>query len=266
MNGGRTARADIFMKHTRLKTLIATILLAAVSTTAGACSAFPLIKDYEEYTHGDLVFIVVDNYGVQTKEKAVAIVGLTNSGKQKESVFIPSEIAGDPVRFIGYRYKTSFSAKYYEIESDALKKLYIPESIDRIYGDSIVKIGSADRKVSLMLCSANDPLSCFYHTIGGYDYYFYEEVYNGYPEAASYHKANVVFKNNYSDEINGGYYSLDNIDEGEKIPLPPDPKREGFSFVGWYTEPECVNKWNFDLSPTIKDGEEFALYAGWRAL
>ena len=72
--------------------------------------------------------------------------------------------------------------------------------------------------------------------------------------------------NNYSAEINGGYYSLDNIIAGEKIPLPPDPEREGYIFDGWYIEPECINKWDFETSPVIEEDAEFRLYAGWRSI
>ena len=72
--------------------------------------------------------------------------------------------------------------------------------------------------------------------------------------------------NNYSDEVNGGYYRLDNIGTGETIPEPPAPEREGYTFGGWYTEPECVTAWDFGDSPRIEEGVEFRLYAKWRVM
>ena len=55
------------------------------------------------------------------------------------------------------------------------------------------------------------------------------------------------------------------------IKTPYDPKREGYTFAGWYKEPECINAWNFDTDViTIKfdeEGkriyEEICLYAKW---
>lgn len=28
---------------------------------------------------------------------------------------------------------------------------------------------------------------------------------------------------------------------------PEKPKREGYTFGGWYKEAECINKWSFDM-------------------
>ena len=75
--------------------------------------------------------------------------------------------------------------------------------------------------------------------------------------------ANITFFNNYSNEVNGGYYRLDNIASVEKIPQPPAPEREGYNFAGWYTEAECITAWDFNEMKTLSKAEEFKLYAGW---
>ncbi|MEG2086460.1 MAG: InlB B-repeat-containing protein [Clostridia bacterium] len=28
------------------------------------------------------------------------------------------------------------------------------------------------------------------------------------------------------------------------------PEREGYTFIGWYKEPECINEWNFESDKT----------------
>ena len=96
--------------------------------------------------------------------------------------------------------------------------------------------------------------------------FVYEPVYEslGVKEPSRFAIANIIFMNNYSDEVNGGYYRLDNVEEDEKIPEPPEPEREGYEFTDWYTEPECKNVWSFNETPVIEEGEEFRLYAGWR--
>ena len=64
------------------------------------------------------------------------------------------------------------------------------------------------------------------------------------------------------------YYYVDNIEAGSTIQnIPPNPTRTGYKFGGWYTEKECVNKWDFDNFPPISDDDqtfvEFTLYAKW---
>jgi uncharacterized repeat protein (TIGR02543 family) len=76
--------------------------------------------------------------------------------------------------------------------------------------------------------------------------------------------ANIAFLNNYSNEINGRYYMLDNIETGSKITQPPSPEREGYEFTGWFTDADCYNIWNFDNEKGIESGDEFRLYAGWQ--
>lgn len=61
-----------------------------------------------------------------------------------------------------------------------------------------------------------------------------------------------------------GYYRFDSVDAGEKIPVPPTPEREGYTFRGWYTEAECINEWNFETAPQIEKEEQLRLYAGWQ--
>lgn len=91
------------------------------------------------------------------------------------------------------------------------------------------------------------------------------------PGESYYHEAiftpaNIAFMNNYSEEINKGYYRADDVENGEKISEPPAPEREGYIFTGWYTEAEAINLWNFDNRIDMSDGEELRLYAGWRAI
>ena len=69
--------------------------------------------------------------------------------------------------------------------------------------------------------------------------------------------------NNYPIEGLNKYHSLDNIKGDEKLYMPPDPTCEGYNFTGWYTEPECINKFNFSISPVIEENQILILYAGW---
>ncbi len=47
---------------------------------------------------------------------------------------------------------------------------------------------------------------------------------------------------------------------GTLITAPSDPSREGYTFSGWYTEKDCINKWDFTLDKVVRS---MTLYAGW---
>ncbi len=47
--------------------------------------------------------------------------------------------------------------------------------------------------------------------------------------------------------------------DGETIAEPDDPERTGYTFIGWYVDPECTNP--FDFGSTI--GKNYELYAKW---
>jgi hypothetical protein len=89
--------------------------------------------------------------------------------------------------------------------------------------------------------------------------------------------ANISYNYNYEDSENYGVYFIDDCDYGNKIEyIPANPTREGYIFDGWYKEPECINKWNYEsdtLPEEIKEVnenneeevkfQETKLYAKW---
>ena len=88
----------------------------------------------------------------------------------------------------------------------------------------------------------------------------------------SFNRANVSYNYNYNDSPDGGYYWIDDYD-GEVISfVPPTPSRDGYTFMGWYKESECINEWNFneDIVPSKEFIEkeyiynETTLYAKWK--
>jgi len=61
---------------------------------------------------------------------------------------------------------------------------------------------------------------------------------------------------------NGGELTSNNsqkILSGDNVIVPSDPKREEYIFTGWYTEPECINLYDFNNQVS----GSFTLYAGW---
>ena len=52
------------------------------------------------------------------------------------------------------------------------------------------------------------------------------------------------------------------VSKGEQVEVPLNPYREGFSFLGWYTDSGCLNLYDFN-KPIEKD---FVLYAKWNVI
>lgn len=52
------------------------------------------------------------------------------------------------------------------------------------------------------------------------------------------------------------------VEDGKRIGNLPSPTREGYKFLGWYTDKECTKKWN----NITKVSGDVTLYAGWKEL
>lgn len=51
------------------------------------------------------------------------------------------------------------------------------------------------------------------------------------------------------------------VEENNLVPRPTPPTKEGYTFIGWYTDAGCISGWNFDTDyPT----SNMTLYAGWQ--
>ena len=74
---------------------------------------------------------------------------------------------------------------------------------------------------------------------------------------ATFKKAAVIYTVKF--ETNGGMPepAEQKIEEGKKADKPADPAKEGYKFVDWYTEAECINR--FDFATPIS--QNITLYA-----
>ena len=169
-------------------------------------------------------------------------------------VFIPSHING--IKVVQYGYSAGMGFKYYRWSG----KVFIPYTIKTLHVTTI-----SDYMISTQYVK---------NLYNGQNYVpeIYFNIYkNKYPNAWL-KCANVVYDINYLNE-EYRYHSVDNYEYGSLIEIiPPQPEREGYTFDGWYKEPECINAWNFetDTLPELKldaDGNEIfqetALYAKW---
>ena len=86
--------------------------------------------------------------------------------------------------------------------------------------------------------------------------------------------ANIAYFFNYEENPNNGYFFVDLLEESGKLTKPPyDPRREGYTFAGWYKDTECTEQWDFENDEVIisfdeeqnRIYEEICLYAKWIA-
>ncbi len=59
---------------------------------------------------------------------------------------------------------------------------------------------------------------------------------------------------------NGTGNSTVTVEEGTLIPVPTTPTKNGYTFIGWYTDEECTVGWNLDTDFPTSD---MMLYGGW---
>lgn len=244
------------MKHRLCKILTAAILMAT-TLMLSACSGCVRNEEWGYFT--------VKFY--DDRETAY-ITGLTELGKQQRFLVIPEEIDGVKVSTIGERPLLQMwsSIGWADICSDNLEKIYIPFSI-YIMGGSFRNSPNLEKAIIITNGFVNGlngrdetQIIRYYSNMEYLDFSAHSQEYNG--------RANVSYFYNYDIEENYGYYWIDDYDYGSKIEfIPPEPERKGYTFGGWYKEPECINKWNFetDVLPEERteineEGEEEVVY------
>ena len=211
----------------------------------------------------------------EKKDNPVAIVGFTEEGKKQENIYIPREIKGHRVTHLGYYFYNHFDEYQYPLwVGGNIKKVFIYDNIinyEYFYGQNCEYYDCSYTNYNIKM-SVNNRVKMTrgagyldYSLVYGFKHYykFNEEYQSSQNWNDNVSVGNVEFMNNYPNELKDNYYSLDNIKGDEKLYMPPNPILEGYDFTGWYTEPECVNKFNFSISPTIEENKIFRLYAGW---
>ncbi len=210
----------------------------------------------KEYESTDL--FVYDKITNMVNETVICIMNITEKARNLEYLVVPEEIDGLPV----YRLN-------YSLGSENIKKIYIPKTVKAISASGFVmapakyiyinaypwqsSIGAGSGNIYVPSTALNRyTIILSNHYISGIDNVF---------------EANLTYMYNYKFSENGGVYFVDDLDVGESITyIPPDPKREGYIFNGWYIDPECQTQ--FDVESYIRSEEDgiINLYAGWETI
>ena len=198
------------------------------------------------------------------ERETARITGLTKLGQQQRFLIMPEEIDGARVSAIGQSPLLEIwpSMGTADISSENLEKVYF---ISYYYVPGGSFRNSPKLEKAMIITHENirgnvSPARSYYSNMEYLGFSAHSQEYNG--------RANVSYFYNYDIEKNYGYYWIDDYDYGSKIEfIPPEPEREGYTFGGWYKEPECINKWDFetDVLPEERteineDGEEEVVY------
>ena len=261
-----------------MKKKISVLLSCVMGITALLGMAGCKIGDWRiENEEGDFIYWWL--YGNSTR-----ILGLSEQGKMKETIIIPEKIAGKDVH--DYTFETERWGVEGNLESENLKQLYIEPYVGVYMADfncspnleKVVFRGGVDflngtksikgnqRGVKCYLPSWDDRWTVD-------EFGCIQECLIESEENVKLYITNVSFLDNFGRDKDF-YYWVDIVNYGEKIEnIPEDPESGQFDeFLGWYKEPECINKWDFEndtLPEPIYNEEgkelyqETRLYAKW---
>ena len=253
-----------------LKKICLFILTFILGLTLSSCSLLGLdinfdrfkdpLKIYDFYDEGDFVFAYNEFAG--GKERTY-LYGLSDEGKKKECVILPKEYNGKKINGFGAELPYFWGGSYYkdDFDSSALKKIFIDFELMQVYDNWFYIGGQNSNDGTNPNVNRNKYTFIVWHNFDTKilnDFYFITEIcvignnllnneemkkFIYYP---SYGIANVSYIYNYDEAPNDGYYWVDNYDNSLIEYIPPEPKREGYTFDGWYKEVECINKWDFN--------------------
>ncbi len=210
--------------------------------------------------YGDFEYCYVNSASDNRKRQQgeyVAILGITKSAMQKETIIIPETIENKPVILIGMR---GFKWEY-DIDDGIYNKIYIPNTIEQIRNDGIYN----GNKKRFLLNKVND---LFFKSIGGIfyvpqtDYKYYEEYFNLNETVTSFDTIKIA---NLTYMVDGNVYWIDDYENGEYVKFPKNPQREGYVFGGWYKDLQYSTYWDNEIDAYHKpDNEDTVyLYAKW---
>ena len=223
-------------------------------------------------SESDLNLIISGDLNYMISEDNTAIImGLSKEGKTKKAVTIPAYIDGYKVSGVGFDCTASNVSTLYTVlelymgdkrlfESDVLEYVYIESPvrfnnvIQFLFCPFLRKIIYVGKEQLLPPKEQSNQFSYFNEHNSCPRFILCNLLEDGerIENDGLYEEANVVYKLNY-ETTGRDFYDLDST-LGSLI-KPQDPTREGYTFKGWYTEPECINEWDFENDEVTKYSE-----------
>ena len=238
-------------KEMKFNRIIVAVILLCITLSLSSCSKEVTIDGvtYKKAGDGYSILSIVEN----------------NDKLKNDSIYVLDEVYGSTVKYIGWGYLPRLDICTY----DNIKRVYFPWSV----GNSR-NISTIETKLEyLIFPQYNIILSNESSKKIVIPYVAYCEgssASNYIPSC--YMPANISYFFNHEGSPNRNYFFIDIIEESGKLTKPPyDPKREGYTFAGWYKDEACTEIFDFDNDIVEinfdEEGnriyEEFCLYAKW---
>lgn len=251
----------------KLLTLIFSLLFIFV--LAGCNNKF---DPFKSVISGDFTYTHLDS-----DEGHCRIIGLSEEGNRKEVVVFPSILDGYIVDGLGASWAYGKSSG--DIIITNAKKIYIPSGYT-MYVPINLKSNYNSEEIDVYVIEIDFINYYYYYMDVSQEYirwnnlFVTETVYGTFfsennEDVMKLEKASVVYF------VDDDVYFIDDCDGTIVNVIPPTPYKEGYEFIGWYKEKECINEWDFenDIVPAKiynNDGEylyqETILYAKWEKL
>lgn len=217
--------------------------------------------------------VVDENFYCKVIDGNNVAIGNLKTYPKSGAVFFPEKIENYTVTQLGFASGFGFGGNGYFYPrgpegSTRIKRCYFPRSIKEI-GSGYMYLTSGNLQifycgeiVDLNNFNADEKVKIY---VPSEKYALFKEVLSEY-FGGGLLKANVSYCLNYDGN---SYYYIDYYENGEKILyIPPEPQRDGYSFVGWFKESGCLNRWDFEVDALqiTEEMQEIKLFAKWESV
>ena len=236
------------MKKRVITCIVALMMTLDIMVGLAGCRGEDYLPEYEnEYFR----------YAVRTNKdgtKEGYLVGFTELGAQQTALILPQEIDGVPIVDIGYERQLGWGAETVgDLQSNNLLKLYAPFAPIEGQWQGYFFYNNIENAYLVQWKELFPPFvrTCGKGNVLGYkalEKFFEGKVYGDHCRIA-----NTIYCYNFVGAEDDGYYWVDSYDNSVVEFIPPEPRREGYTFDGWYKEPECVNAWDFKVDITCDE-------------
>lgn len=250
-----------------MKKIINLIMIFSVVFMLKSC--FPNGDVFRSKVCGDFVY---SHLAVSDPKNDAAIIGLSEEGKKKETIIFPTSIDGYNVEMVGTYF---FKRKSGPIIFTNAKNIYLT---NLLFKTSIkFEYNDITSKIKIYVGSSFSSIQPDYSLIRDFSnsqIYVSQIYYEKIKEAPSFYwynyvPANVIY---YLGSYSKDTFFVDDADGTPVNVIPPDPKREGYKFDGWYKDIKGTIPWDFEKDVVPKkiydtNGEyifaETKIYAKW---
>lgn len=197
---------------------------------------------FDSIVSGDFIYSKVGVKG----DNNIAIIGLSDEGKTKETLVFPATIDGYKVIQLGSNLGFKNSGT---IVIDKAKTVYFGGNLKTVETNILYEFEDNIEQLNIFWAFNEKITREFYSSarfINNHKVYirktFYDEIFDRIDTFDNnYVPANIEYYLNENE-----LYFLDDADGTKVNIIPPAPFREGYEFLGWYKDLHFINVWDFE--------------------